>query len=267
MQVQFFAIFVEPYIPQDQKFQVILEQIDLFYEAMLKFPDMKHIKKWSDLAKLNHNQVGAVLTIEGLDGIGNDLTKLRVLYQLGVLSVGITWNQANLFADGVGESRGAGLSELGKQAVYLNNSRNVLTDVSHLHVKGFWDVIEIANYPIASHSNAFSLCNHPRNLSNEQIKALVEKNGYIGIVFHPLFLTGKETATISDIIAHFDYMCGLGAENHLGFGSDFDGISVYVDNLQHSGQFHNLITELKKHFSEDIVQGFAGGNFKRLVPR
>ncbi|TWI59250.1 dipeptidase [Halalkalibacter nanhaiisediminis] len=267
VKVQLFAIFVEPWIKQEQKFQVVLDQINLFFDKVVAInPFIRHIKKWSELDTLKEHEIGAVLTLEGVDAIGDDLTKLAILNQLGVLSVGLTWNQANLCADGVGEPRGAGLSLLGKEVVRLNNENNVLTDVSHLSISGFWDVIELADFPIASHSNARALCDHPRNLYNEQIEALVKKDGFIGIVFHPLFLTTVKQATITDILRHLDHMCSLGAQKHIGFGSDFDGISTYVENLRHSGQYDNLVNELEKHYSTSIVEGFLCENFIRHLP-
>ena len=267
VKVQLFAIFVEPWIKQEQKFQVVLDQINLFFDKVVVVnPSIRHIKKWSELDTLKEHEIGAVLTLEGVDAIGDDLTKLAILNQLGVLSVGLTWNQANLCADGVGEPRGAGLSLLGKEVVRLNNKNNVLTDVSHLSISGFWDVIELADFPIASHSNARALCDHPRNLYNDQIEALVKKKGFIGVVFHPLFLTTEKKATITDILRHLDHMCSLGAQKHIGFGSDFDGISTYVENLRHSGQYDNLVNELEKHYSTSIVKGFLCDNFIRHLP-
>ncbi|MFC0471828.1 dipeptidase [Halalkalibacter kiskunsagensis] len=266
IKVQLFAIFIEPFIKQDQKFQVVLEQIEIFHEKVLSSsPKFHHIKKWSDLNELKDGEIGAVLTLEGVDAIGDDLTKLSVLHQLGVLSVGLTWNQANLCADGVGEPRGAGLTTLGKDIVRLNNRNRILTDVSHLSVNGFWDVMELANYPIASHSNARHLCDHPRNLYDDQIQALVNKNGYIGLVFCPDFLTSKAQATIKDILNHLDYMCSLGAEHHIGFGSDFDGISKHVVRLRHSGEYPYLVEELEKQYSATQVKRFLRGNFEMLV--
>src|SRR5690606_3795964 len=96
------------------------------------------------------------------------------LYRLGVLSLGLTWNKANLLADGASEPRGGGLTEFGREVVALNNKYGVLTDVSHLSERGFWDVIELAEAPFASHSNARALCDHPRNLTDEQIRALIQ---------------------------------------------------------------------------------------------
>ncbi len=269
VRVQVFAIFVEPYVKQDQKFQVVLEQIDLFYKRVLNSSSaFRHIRKWSDLKDLKENEIGAVLSLEGVDAIGDDLSKLSILYQLGVISVGLTWNQANLAADGVGEPRGAGLTLLGKDLVRMNNQNQVLTDVSHLSINGFWDVIELAEFPIASHSNARRLCEHPRNLYDDQIQALVEKKGYIGLVFCPTFVTSNEgLSTIQDVLNHLDYMCSLGAEQYIGFGSDFDGITEKVVGLNDSGEYQNLVNELLKHYSASQVQRFLSLNFQQLIQR
>ncbi len=266
VKVQFFAIFVEPWIKQEQKFSVALEQVKLFHEKVLRENRcMRHIRKWSELEALGDDEIGAVLTLEGADAIGDDLTKLEILYTLGVLSVGMTWNEANLCADGVGEPRGAGLTQLGKKVVRLNNKHHVLTDVSHLSEEGFWDVMEEAKYPIASHSNARALCEHPRNLYDHQVEALIDKNGFIGLVFYPLFLTGKKEATISHVLHHLEHMCELGGGRHVGFGSDFDGISDYVERLRHSAHYEHLVNELLKHYSEESVRGFLGDNMRRIL--
>ncbi|MFB5196438.1 dipeptidase [Neobacillus sp. KR4-4] len=262
IKVQCFAIFIEPEIKGDQKFQVALEQIDYFYKEVLgKNPDMVHIKEWSDFDRLKIGQIGAMLTLEGVDPIGNDLAKLHILYQLGVRSVGLTWNQANLAADGAGEPRGAGLTVLGKEIVEFNNEHQILTDVSHLSDKGIWEVIELAKYPIASHSNARALCNHLRNLTDEQAKAMFVKGGLIHVVFYPPFVKESGEVTISDLVRHIDHFCSLGGVNQIGFGSDFDGISTFITSLEDSSKSQNLINELLKYYSEDVVRGFAYQNF------
>nr|WP_035425713.1 dipeptidase [Halalkalibacterium ligniniphilum] len=268
VKVQCFAIFVEPFVKQDQKFSVVLEQIDLFYQKVLTpHPQFKLIRHWHEIETLEDGEIGAILTLEGVDPIGDDLARLRILYELGVRSVGLTWNQANLCADGVGETRGAGLSNLGKELVKENNRYNVLTDVSHLSEAGFWDVIKLADYPIASHSNAKAKCVHPRNLTDEQIKALIDAKGFIGVVFYPLFLNGTNHATISDILHHIDHICSLGGEKFIGFGSDFDGIDKKVENLKNAEMYPVLLNELLKHYSEETVRGFANENFIRMLSK
>ncbi|XJZ27828.1 dipeptidase [Bacillota bacterium Lsc_1132] len=262
VKVQCFAIFIEPEVKSDQKFQAALDQVDYFYQEILKKnPEMKPIKEWSDFDLLQAGEIGAMLTLEGVDAIGNDMTKLRILYQLGVRSVGLTWNNANLAADGAGEPRGGGLTIFGKEIVKLNNENQILTDVSHLSERAFWDVIELAKYPIASHSNSKALCNHPRNLTDEQAKALFKKGGMIHVVYNPPFVKAVGTVTIDDLIRHIDHFCTLGGVKHIGFGSDFDGISSFITGLEDATKTQNLINALLKHFKEEEVRGFAYQNF------
>lgn len=266
---QFFAVFIYPETPSDQKWQHALEQIDLFYTEVLgKNSNMKHIKKWEDFDSLKDDEIGAVLTLEGADAFGNDLVKLRHLYRLGVLSIGMTWNNSNLCADGADEPRGGGLTLLGKEVVQLNNEHRVFTDVAHSTEKGFWDIIELSNYTIASHANARALCDHRRNLYDDQINAMFAKKGLIQVVFLPQFINKESNqASLSDLIKHIDHLCGLGGVQQIGFGSDFDGIDYYVDHLRHAGEFQNLINELLKFYSEDEVKGFAYQNFLDNRPK
>lgn len=266
VKVQFFAIFVDPIIHSEQKFQVALEQVDYFYKEVLgKNPEMKHIKNWSDFNNLEDGQIGAVLTLEGVDAIGNDLTRLNILHQLGVLSVGLTWNNANLAADGAGEPRGAGLTLFGKEIVKFHNENKILTDVSHLSEKAFWDVMEIAEFPFASHSNSRALCDHPRNLYDEQAKALFNKGGVIHVVYCTEFIIKEGRPKISDVIKHIDHFCSLGGVKQIGLGSDFDGISKFVVDLEDASYYQNMINELLKHFKEEEVKGFAHQNFLNFL--
>jgi membrane dipeptidase len=267
VKVQFFAIFIDSSVPSDQKLSYALEQIDLFHQEVLQpNPEMKWITKWEQINFLKEGERGAVLTLEGGEAFGDDFAKLRTLYRLGVLSIGLTWNDANLLADGANEPRGAGLTLLGKEVVRANHKQGVLTDVSHLSERGFWDVMDLTDTVLASHSNVRALCDHPRNLTDEQIRALIQKNGRIHVVFNPPFIKeNSETATIHDLIQHIDHICSLGGEKHLGFGSDFDGITKFVQGLEHAGKYQNLINELLRYYSEETVKGFAYQNFLTWV--
>lgn len=268
VKAQLFAIFIEDFYPFDKKFEMALEQVDLFHsEVIAKHSFMKKIEHWSDFDHLKDGEIGAVLTLEGADAFGNDLTKLKQFFQLGVKSLGLTWNNANLVADGVGESRGAGLTDFGKEVIKLNNENDVLTDVSHISERGFWDVMELANYPIATHSNSKAVSSHRRNLTDEQAKALFLKQGLIGIVFHPPFLSEKGNATIDDILRHIEHFCTLGGESHLCFGSDFDGISQFVQGLENASKYPSLINELLKRYTDTQVKGFTHQNFLNFIPK
>lgn len=267
IKAQAFAIFVEE-INTDQQFQEALCQIDYFYREVLgKNPEMKHVKKWEDFDHLQEGEIGAFLTLEGVDCIGNDLSKLRALFQLGVMSVGLCWNHANLAADGVEEPRGGGLTKFGKKVVELNNEYKVFTDVSHLSERGFWEVMELADYPIASHSNAKTVCSHQRNLTDEQARALFQKGGMVHVVYFPPFIKDNGRATIDDLVKHIDHFCSLGGVKQIGLGSDFDGIPSKVKDLENAAMTQNLILKLLKYYKEDEVKGFAYQNFLNHRPK
>lgn len=267
IQAQGFAIYTPANMKAEQRFQCALDQIYYFQtEVLAKNPEMKQIKDWSDFDNLKDGEIGAMLTLEGVEPIGNDLKKLHLFYQLGVRAVGLTWNYANLAADGADETRNGGLTLFGKEIVNFHNEHKILTDVSHLCEGSFWDVIEHAKYPFASHSNARALCDHQRNLRDEQAKALFEKGGTLHLTYVTMFINEQGTVGIPDLIRHVDHFCSLGGVRHLGLGSDFDGINTKVVGLEHAGVTYNLINELLKHYSEEQVRGFAGENFLRNRP-
>lgn len=269
--IQFFAIFIDPNVPKGEKWEWALEQIELFkHEIVAKNDEIKHIRKWSDINELSENEIGAVLALEGADPIGNDLEKLFYLYDQGVLSIGLTWNHANFCADGIEEEYNGGLTSFGKEVIQLNNQLKVLTDVSHLSEKSFWDVMERAEYVFASHSNSRFICNHPRNLSDVQINALFAKNGLVNITFYPPFIYSfhhEKITTTSHIIEHIKHISSMGGVNHIGFGSDFDGIDLYVDDLHNASYYQSFIDILLHHFSYDEVNGFASENFIKFLLR
>lgn len=267
IKVQCFAIYTPSDMKAEQRFQVALDQIHYFYaDVLANNPEMKQIREWSDFDRLEDGQIGAMLTLEGVEPIGNDLKKLHILYQLGVRSVGLTWNYANLAADGALEPRNAGLTSFGKEIIQFHNEHKILTDVSHLSEASFWDTLDVAKYPMASHSNSKAWCDNPRNLSDEQAKALFAKGGNVHVVYCPMFVKEQGETNIADLIRHIDHFCTLGGVRQIGLGSDFDGITTKVVGLEHAGTTHNLINELLKHYSEEEVRGFAGENFLRNRP-
>ena len=121
---------------------------------------------------------------------------------------------------------------------------------------------------MASHSCAKRLRNHFRNLSDEQIRALVERGGWIGVNFYPWFLGESERATAEDIVTHIDYMCQMGAEKNVGFGSDFDGIEVWPEDCASPAGIPQVIDGLRRRgYSEEAVEDIAGRNFLNYYRR
>ncbi|WLR52408.1 dipeptidase [Bacillus tianshenii] len=260
--VQCFAIFVPDDVPYGTKFQAALQMVDIFYKKVIEpFAKMKPILTRHDLTALQSDEIGAILTLEGVDAVEGSVLNYETLLRLGVRSVGLTWNYANLAADGVLEERGAGLSSFGKRLVAINNAYNLWTDVSHLCEQAFWDVMETAHKPIATHSNAKALCGHPRNLTDNQIKAMFEHDGRIGVTFVPQFLCDNEQAALTDVLHHLDHLCSLGGEDYVGFGSDFDGIDKTVKGLERYHTYEKLINALLNNYSDSQVEKFLFSNF------
>ncbi|MBB6635311.1 dipeptidase [Cohnella thailandensis] len=262
---QVFAIFV----PEDEPMepQTALHQAELFWSKVLTEPGVKLIRSSADLEEARRTgAMGALLSLEGVDCLRGQWWSLRLLHRLGVRLLGMTWNRANWAADGAMEPRGGGLTKAGRQLVKECESLGILIDVSHLSERGFWELKELATKPFfASHSNAKAILNHPRNLSDEQLRALIEADGLIGVTFVPYFLTKEPVARIDDVLRHVEHICGLGGANHLAFGSDFDGIELYVDGLAHPGQYPDLADALLKRYPESLVNGFLSGNATRYL--
>ncbi|WP_392455861.1 dipeptidase [Chryseomicrobium aureum] len=262
---QAFAIYVEPSLSAETAYTAAMHQVELFHKHVLSHPDVHWVRNWPELAERPDGKISVFLTLEGLECIGNELTKLDAFLDAGVLSVGLTWNPANLVADGCGEPRGAGLTTFGRQVVARLNERGILVDLAHIAEAGFWETLELAEFPIVSHANARALCDHPRNLSDTQLRAMIEKGIPLHIVFYPGFISGKDHAEIDELIVHFEHIVALGGEDIIGFGSDFDGINIKVDGLEHAGQFPHLLERLRSSFSDDQVEKWMYKNFYRYV--
>lgn len=258
--LQTFAV----YIPEklNGSIEPILESIDHFYEQVLTCPDMMLIRNQADLREsLATGKIGALLSLEGVDGLQGSIPILRLLQRLGVRAAGLTWNYANWAADGVMEPRGGGLTAKGRAFVQECDNLGILVDVSHLSEKAFWDVADLASRTIiASHSNAKALLNHPRNLTDEQIKAILALQGLIGVTYVPWFVAEGEQVTIDHVLRHIEHICELGGEQHLMLGSDFDGIDKYVSGLTHPGEVYRLREALLKRYTEQQTKQFLSGN-------
>lgn len=264
--IQCFAIFVPESVPFVHKLDAAQQQINIFYQKILSnFNEVKLLKTKSDIDDLKHEQIGVILTLEGCDAVGDRLENLELLYELGIRSVGLTWNYANLVADGSQETRNAGITNFGKEVIAFLNKKRLWTDLSHASERSFWEGLDLADYPIASHSNTHHLCPHVRNLKDEQIVALFRKNGMMGITFVPFFTTNHGQATIKDVLKHIDHLCSLGGENHVGFGSDFDGIDQTIEGLENYLCYEHFINELQRHYPESLVEKFIYQNFVNHV--
>lgn len=233
--------------------------------------DVLQVRTAEDAGNLLKHKAATLLAIEEGGAIDGSLEALRCLYELGVRAMTLTWSNRNDIADGINEeATGSGLTLFGKQVVEEMNRLGMLVDVSHISTAGFWSVIETSSKPIiATHSNAKSLCSHPRNLNDEQIKALAQNGGLAGITFAGQFLEEDwRNACIESVYKHIDYMLNLiGNDDHIGFGSDFDGISHPPYNIQGVQDYKPLIEYLSKYYSDETINKITHQNVINLLQK
>lgn len=233
--------------------------------------DVLQVRTAEDAGNVLKHKAATLLAIEEGGAIDGSLEALRCLYELGVRAMTLTWSNRNDIADGINEeATGSGLTLFGKQVVAEMNRLGMLVDVSHISTAGFWSVIETSTKPIiATHSNAKSLCSHPRNLNDEQIKALAQNGGLAGITFAGQFLEEDwRNACIESVYKHIDYMLNLiGNDDHIGFGSDFDGISHPPYNIQGVQDYKPLIEYLSKYYSDETINKITYQNVINLLQK
>ena len=185
-----------------------------------------------------------------------------------VRMIALTWNFENEIGRPAKNGPEGGLKPFGLSLVREMNRKGVLCDVSHLNEAGFWDVIEHSTLPpVASHSNARALCEHTRNLTEAQIRAVIEKKGYIGVNFYSAFLANGRAATLEDVYRHVDAILQLGGEDVVGFGSDFDGIDAWPEGLANPADFPALLNFLAARggYAPEVLEKIAGGNLFRVL--
>ncbi len=212
-----------------------------------------------------------VYSIEGGEVLEGKTERLHELDdELRLRMIALTWNYENQIGTPAKIDNTTGLKKFGFELLKEMDARGIYADVSHLNERGFWDVCENMSLPpIASHSNCKALCGSYRNLKDDQIEAIIEKGGYIGINFYPHFLKdGGEDTTVEDVIRHIDHIAEKGGVRVIGLGSDFDGIEVQPRGMETAACMYTIADSLKKHgYSDENVEGIMGMNLWRLLKK
>jgi membrane dipeptidase len=271
--VQCFAAWVAPKYYPNKSFERATRLIDGFKKFVRENKEIEQAFNSGDIKRINQQEkIATVLAIEGGSALEGELSNLDYFYKLGVRYITLTWSYSNQIADGIYErfpkskKSNQGLTDFGREVIKRMNELGVLIDVSHLSEKSFWQVVNCSKDPIiASHSCVWKLCNHPRNLKEEQIKAIAEKEGVIGINFCPSFLNESKRATLEDVIKHINYIVDLVGVDYVSLGSDFDGISSTPKGLEDVSCFP-AITQglLDEGYSKSDIEKIMGGNFLRV---
>jgi membrane dipeptidase len=229
-----------------------------------------------DRAVAGDGPAAAVLHLEGAEAIDAQLESLPLWYAAGLRSLGPVWSRPNAFAHGVpfvfpsSPDTGPGLSEAGRELVQACGDLGILVDLSHLNEAGFWDVAKLEIGPlVASHSAAHALCAASRNLTDEQLDAVGESDGLVGIVFACPFLRedfADNPDTPIDLIArHAAYVAERIGVSHVALGSDFDGATIPAAVGDAAGMPRVLGALRDIGFSASEVEAIAWRNWRRVL--
>ena len=315
----FFSAWIRPeLIPEKQCIQRVLQDIDAVKRLCSSYPDEIELATTAgDIRRIvSAGKLAAILCVEGGHAIEDDLAVLRQFYDLGVRYMTLTWSNNNNWADGCLDTpKHNGLTPFGVEVVQEMNRMGMMVDISHVSEKTFWDALKASSKPvIASHSSARAICDHPRNLRDEQIKAVADGGGVVCVTFVPAFISedvriandglrekhqleeksledehagdeaglkrAKEalkakfdeqvkqlpTPDLGVIVDHIEHMIDVAGSNHVGLGSDFDGVLSLPVGMEDCSKLPALTAELlRRGQSDDTVQKVLGGNLLRVM--
>ena len=233
------------------------------YAAFERLRDTEGWTRVHSPLEAEEGKVKILLSVEGGEIFEGSVSRVQEFYERGVRMAALTWNNENEIASPAKEGAKDGIKPAGWAILREMGNLRMAADTSHLNEAGFWDLIERHSQPpMASHSCAKKLCPHFRNLSDEQIRAMAERGGWIGVNFYPAFLSPSGQASVATICDHIDHICQLGAQKHVGFGSDFDGIETTPVDCKSPADVPAILEELRRRgYSEEAISDIAGGNF------
>ena len=238
------------------------------YAARQQFIDVG-ITQVDDPSKAKAGTPHFMLSLEGCEVFQDGIEKVAFWRERGVRMGAPVWNNENALGTPAKKNADDGLTDYGVKVINEMQRQGIAVDVSHLNEQGFYDLfMKGSRPPMASHSCCRSLCDHFRNLTDDQIRMMIQYGGFIGVNFYPAFLSEDKVADTTTLAQHIDHICQLGGGDIVGFGSDFDGIEVSPEDLQHAGQMGELIDALRKYgYNDEAIEGIAGKNLIRYYER
>jgi membrane dipeptidase len=280
-----FIVWVDPPHAEKRPKERFLEIIKYMCQEIWENQDiLKVIYSSKDFYHaVDEGKLAVILGMEGLSPLGEDPEGIYTLYQLGFRQISLTWNEQNAFATGTRGDVNRGLTELGKRAIRIMEELGIILDVSHANDKTFWDIYEVATKPlIASHSNARALCPVPRNITDDQIKAIGESGGLVGInAFNEFIHVDRDKRNVDYLISHIEHIVDLIGIDHVAFGFDFfeyleeDKSKSFIEDpyrgtpgIEDISQAPNLIRKLQdRGFSKEDIEKISYRNFLNLMDR
>ena len=256
----------------------LYEQVEAHPEHYMIVRSVADIRRCKEEGKIGH-----IPQLESCRLLGNSLRVLHIQHRLGLRVGNLTHGDGggtslqgtnSLFGPCTLQDRNTartqfrGLTDFGREAIAEMNRLGIVVDLAHTHDRTFFDALEATTTPVEfSHGCCFSLCPVWRNLTDEQLKALAENGGVIGICFYPRFLEpNADTVPVDRLVDHIAHVCEVAGEDHVGFGSDYDGIGETVAtpaSFLESPQVTQRM--LERGFSEELILKFWGGNFMRVM--
>ena len=267
--VQFFALFTgDEYV--HRAYDYTLELLDTFDQLVTPDKPMKKVLNSSHILECYNSQtLGALLTIEGGEPIGDSLERLGEFYHRGVRLMTLTWNRQNAIARGVRAEGSEGLTAFGRKVVREMETLGMIIDGSHLSDQALDDVLHYCTQPIvASHSNSRELLGHPRNLTDQQMNQIAQTGGLIGLTFAGVFVdSDPKKVTLERAMEHLDRLIHQAGIDHVGIGSDFDGFTApYGLVMDDCTGLPAIAQGLRdRGYSEEDVEKVMGLNWLRVV--
>ena len=267
---QFWSVYI-PYGAVEQgAAKTQLEQIDIALQIIDRYPDHFELaRSASDVERIfGAGKVASLLGMEGGHAIENSLGALRAFYDLGARYMTLTHNGTLDWADAANdEHRHGGLTEFGREVVREMNRLGMLVDLSHTSPETMNDALDVSEAPVIwSHASAAGVRDHPRNVPDQVLRRLPDNGGVVMVTFVPSFVSERETATLADVADHVEHVVELAGIDHVGIGSDFDGIDSTPVGLEDVSTFPALLMELSRRgWSEDDLAKLAGENVLRVM--
>lgn len=273
------AQFWSAYVPCDTQYKDAVrqtyEQIDVVHRMCQKYPETFMFAYSSKDIRdaFNQNKTASLIGVEGGHSLDSSLATLRTMYQLGVRYLTLThscntpWADNWLVDTGSEPSQHNGLSPFGKQLIAEMNRLGMLIDLAHVTVKVMEQVLEMSEAPVIfSHSSAYTVCKHKRNVPDHILKIVKEKRGIVMVNFYNDYVTCSRTASLSDVADHFDHIKKVAGADIVGFGGDYDGVTRMPQGLEDVSKVPHLVAELlRRNWTDTDVKAALGENLLRVL--
>ncbi|XP_067303844.1 dipeptidase 1 [Pseudorasbora parva] len=272
------AQFWAAYVPCDTQYKdavrQTLEQIDVIHRMCHEYPEVfKFAASSHDIMEaFEQHKTASLIGVEGGHSIDSSLGTLRIMYQLGVRYLTLThscntpWSDNWLVDTGSEPVEHNGLSDFGKRVIREMNRIGMLIDLAHVSEAVMKQVLEISQAPVIfSHSSAYTICKHKRNVPDDVLMEVKRKQGIVMVNFYNDYVTCQKEANISHVADHFDHIKKVADASIIGFGGDYDGVSRVPVGLEDVSKYPDLVAELlRRHWSDEEIKDALGRNLLRV---